>query len=68
MCGKATLAIVLSTPCMIVANMIEAVIIPRFATAPRASLPTCCYPFAKKCRLLTISFGNEFFETPMGRS
>jgi hypothetical protein len=33
---------------MIVANMIEAVIMPRFATAPRASLPTCCYPFAKE--------------------
>jgi hypothetical protein len=34
------LAIVLSTPCMIVANMIEAVIMPRFATGTRASLLT----------------------------
>src|SRR6266852_3435039 len=46
MCGKATLAIVLSTPCMIVASMIEAVIIPRFAMGPRASLLTrlCSFP------------------------
>jgi hypothetical protein len=40
MCGKATLAIVLSTPCMIVASMIEAVVIPRFATGALASLLT----------------------------
>src|SRR5262245_33365063 len=36
MCGSATLAIVLSTPCMIVASMIETVIAPRLATAGRA--------------------------------
>jgi hypothetical protein len=40
MCGKATLAIVLSTPCMIVASMIDAVIIPRLATGALASLLT----------------------------
>ena len=33
MCGSATLAIVLSTPCMIVASMIEAVIRARLAPA-----------------------------------
>jgi hypothetical protein len=33
---------------MIVANMIEAVIIPRFATAPRVSLLTRRYPPAKR--------------------
>jgi hypothetical protein len=32
MCGNATLATVLSTPRMIVASMIEAVNVPRFAT------------------------------------
>jgi hypothetical protein len=32
MCGNATLATVLSTPRIIVANLIEAVIVPRFAT------------------------------------
>src|SRR5690242_3871599 len=37
MCGNATLAIVLSTPCMIVANMIEIVIAPRLKPAPRSS-------------------------------
>jgi hypothetical protein len=37
MCGNATLATVLSTPRIIVANLIEAVIVPRFATRrPRA--------------------------------
>jgi hypothetical protein len=44
MCGKATLAIVLSTPCMIVASMIDAVIMPRFATGARASLLTRRHP------------------------
>ena len=37
MCGSATLAIVVSTPCMKVANMIETVIAPRFATGARVS-------------------------------
>jgi len=32
MCGNATLAIVLSTPCMIVASMIDTVMALRFAT------------------------------------
>ena len=36
MCGNATLAIVLSTPCMIVASMIEAVIRARLAPALRS--------------------------------
>src|SRR5215216_4113677 len=36
MCGSATLAIVLSTPCMIVASMIEAVIRARLAPALRS--------------------------------
>jgi hypothetical protein len=44
MCGNATLAIVLSTPCMIVASMIDAVIMPRFATGARVSLLTCRDP------------------------
>jgi hypothetical protein len=48
MCGNATLAIVLSTPCMIVASMIDAVIIPRFATGARASLLTRLYPLAQR--------------------
>ncbi len=48
MCGKATLAIVLSTPCMIVASMIDAVIMPRFTTGARASLLTCLYPLAER--------------------
>jgi hypothetical protein len=48
MCGKATLAIVLSTPCMIVASMIDAVIMPRFATGARASLLTRRYPSAQQ--------------------
>jgi len=34
------LAIVVSTPCMKVANMIEAVIAPRFATGARVSSVT----------------------------
>lgn len=66
MCGKATLAIVLSTPCMIVANMIEAVIIPRFVTAPRAPLLTCLSIRKKHYRQLTISLGDEFCKTSMG--
>src|SRR3954447_755490 len=36
-CGSATLAIVLSTPCMIVASMIEAVIAARLRGAPLSS-------------------------------
>jgi hypothetical protein len=38
----------LSTPCMIVASMIEAVIMPRFGTGARASLLTRRYPLAKR--------------------
>ena len=37
MWGSATLAIVVSSPCMMFANMIEKVIAPRFGTAARAS-------------------------------
>src|ERR1044071_4429603 len=39
MCGSATLAIVLSTPCMIVASMIEAVISVRLEPALRLGSP-----------------------------
>ena len=39
-CGSATLAIVLSTPCMIVASMIEIVIAVRLPSGLRASLLT----------------------------
>jgi hypothetical protein len=49
-CGRATLAIVLSTPCMMFANMIEAVIQPRLGTAvgvsPRNSFPSRADPRA----------------------
>jgi uncharacterized membrane protein SpoIIM required for sporulation len=41
------LAIVLSTPCMIVASMIEAVIMPRLATGALASLLTRRRPLPK---------------------
>ena len=37
MCGRATLRIVLSSPCMMFASMIEIVIMPRFATGVNAS-------------------------------
>src|SRR6202030_1870178 len=37
MCGSATLAIVLSTPCIIVASMIDAVIAARLGTGARVS-------------------------------
>src|SRR5690242_13829715 len=37
MCGRATLRIVLSRPCMIFASMIEIVIMPRFGTGVNAS-------------------------------
>ena len=57
MCGKATLAIVLSTPCMIVASMIEAVIMPRFATGVRAALLTCRYPPTQQLSLIDDKSG-----------
>ena len=44
MCGSATLAIVLSTPCMIVASMIEAVIRARVAPALRSPPLTRLFP------------------------
>src|SRR5690349_12098171 len=37
MCGSATLRIVLSIPCMMLASMIEAVIMPRLATGGEAA-------------------------------
>jgi hypothetical protein len=37
MCGRATLRIVLSSPCMMFASMIEIVIMPRFGTGVNAS-------------------------------
>jgi hypothetical protein len=49
----------LSTPCMIVASMIEAVIIPRFATRPRASLLTLPSLARQNQSLLMISRGYE---------
>ena len=39
MCGSATLAIVVSTPCMIVAQVIDAVIATRLTRGPGASSP-----------------------------
>jgi hypothetical protein len=39
MCGNATLATVLSTPRPIVANLIEAVIVPRLQPGARALAP-----------------------------
>ncbi len=39
MCGSATLAIVLSTPCMIVASVSEAVISARLSAGARLSAP-----------------------------
>jgi len=56
MCGSATFAIVLSTPCMIVASMIESVIMPRFATGARASLLTRRCPLAKE---LSIAYDKH---------
>jgi hypothetical protein len=38
MCGSATLAIVVSTPCMIVAQVIDAVMAPRLSLRPRPAL------------------------------
>jgi hypothetical protein len=46
MCGRATLRIVLSTPCMIFASMIEIVIMPRFGTGANASPLTADAPTA----------------------
>src|SRR6516165_1576980 len=53
MCGSATLAIVVSTPCMIGANIIEIVIAPRLAGAAvsplTASPPTVGLPLNRAC-------------------
>src|ERR1700731_1689109 len=46
MCGRATLRIVLSTPCMMFASMIEIVIMPRFGTGANASPLTADAPRA----------------------
>src|SRR6266851_3699454 len=46
MCGRATLRIVLSTPCMIFASMIEIVIMPRLGTGANASPLTADAPRA----------------------
>src|SRR6266446_2498776 len=52
MCGSATLAIVVSTPCMIGASMIEIVIAPRLATATGVS-PLTAPPLASLGRRAT---------------
>jgi hypothetical protein len=45
MCGSATLAIVVSSACMMVASMIEMVIIPLCGTVvPGATLMACALP------------------------
>ena len=44
MCGSATLAIVVSTPCMIVAQVIEAVIAARLSRRPAAGSPPAAAP------------------------
>ena len=49
MCGSATLAIVVSTPCMKVASMIETVIQPRFATAGAGSWASTYPPLGLSC-------------------
>src|SRR6202043_1905290 len=46
MCGRATLRIVLSTPCMMFASMIEIVIMPRFGTGANVSPLTADAPRA----------------------
>src|ERR1700730_11751199 len=46
MCGRATLRIVLSTPCMMFASMIEIVIMPRFGPGPNVSPLTADAPRA----------------------
>src|SRR5579864_3899550 len=69
MCGSATLAIVLSTPCMIVASMIEIVIAARLAPAPRSPPPLTrqILPFAaaratflsrRECRFAPNRYGG----------
>src|SRR3954469_16937334 len=50
MCGRATLRIVLSTPCMMFASMIEIVIMPRLGTGANASPLTADAPRAASCR------------------
>jgi len=50
MCGRATLRIVLSTPCMMFAIMIEIVIMPRLGTGTNASPLTAGAPGAASSR------------------
>src|SRR5438132_322609 len=50
MCGRATLRIVLSTPCMMFASMIEIVIMPRLGTGANASPLTADAPRAASSR------------------
>jgi hypothetical protein len=53
---------------MIVANMIEAVIMPRFATGTRASLLTRFVRSRKNYQLVIISKGDEFRQTSIERA
>ena len=50
MCGRATLRIVLSRPCMMFASMIESVIMPRLGTGANASPLTAQAPRAASSR------------------
>ena len=50
MCGSATLRIVLSTPCMMFASMIEIVIMPRLGTGANVSPLTAAAPRAASSR------------------
>jgi hypothetical protein len=49
-CGRATLRIVLSTPCMMFASMMEIVIMPRFETGTNVSPLTADAPWAASPR------------------
>src|ERR1700730_13053397 len=50
MCGRATLRIVLSTPCMMFASMIEIVIMPRLGTGANVAPLTADAPRAPSSR------------------
>jgi hypothetical protein len=61
MCGNVTLATELSTRRIIVANLSEAVIVPRFATQrPRARSSPAVIHQRNNCPLLIISKADKF--------
>src|SRR5438045_6090792 len=62
MCGRATLRIVLSSPCMMFASMIEIVIMPRLATGAEASPLTCGASIAYGSRSVPDSSGRHLFD------